>query len=305
MPKCKHIDISYHHFIGKSLLTISIYIDNKANIKANSERDNYKESRHFIFKFALTFIFITFAQFLIAMLSNIPNWTSINPIELLSLLHQKAYPKHPTEVIDESIIEYFNFLHSQKKKKLFSITIGDKFSLLASFAEIFAMDPISLLLKWGLVIFDDCICLNLERICQIMHLSRHRLTESLKKAQYFELISLPPDCYQSLFQLGFIDSPDFSIFTISQADPFYIYIRCHPFIIQPFPVEVADIMLLAKKELIDCENEKLRLHFQSAEKRLELQSNFLAKDRNSTSSHYLSDDHHSDGEEEEEFAETA
>lgn len=213
------------------------------------------------------------------MLKQIQQWESMTPIKLVSKLKQKAFMKQSIEDIDNMVLQYFSNLHSKKSLNLSNLQIGDELSLLAYFAEIFSNDPIYQILHWGLVIFNDSVCINVNILSHFLSLPIPPMLESMRKSNYSLLKSLPPNCFQTLFQLGFITSLEFSMFTISPADPFFIHIGSHPIIVQPFPLELIDLLLYAKQQIIDMEKSRLNKYIESARRRVELQKS--KKDQNS------------------------
>lgn len=206
------------------------------------------------------------------MLKEIQHWESMTPIKLAAKLKQKAFMKQSIEDIDQMILQYFSSLHSKKSLNLANLQIGDELSLLSYFAEIFSIDPIYQLLHWGMVIFNDSICLNIDVLSHFLSLPIPPMLESMRKSNYTILQSLPPNCFQTLLQLGFINSLEFSMFTISPADPFFIHIGSHPIIVQPFPLELIDLLLYAKQQVIDMEKSRLNKYIESARRRVELQN---------------------------------
>lgn len=206
------------------------------------------------------------------MLKEIQHWESMAPIKLASQLKRKAFMKQSVENIDKTVLQYFTHLHSKKSLNLANLQIGDELSLLSYFAEIFSNDPIYQILHWGMVIFNDSVCININILSHFLSLPIPSMLESMRKSNYSLLQSLPPNCFQTLLQLGFITSLEFSMFTISPADPFFIHIGCHPIIVQPFPLELIDLLLLAKQQIVDLEKTRLNKYIESARRRVEYQN---------------------------------
>ena len=197
------------------------------------------------------------------------NWRSLNPIQLSSLLRRKAFIKITEEEIEKIIHEYFEHYHSSLPTQ-HQIQIGDELSLFACIIETFSNDPIYQLLKCGIVIFSDSICVNFYRMSDFFHIPVKLLIDTMKRANYNHLFSLPQNCYETLLQLGFIDSLDYSMTTVSPADPFFLYIGSHPMIVQPFPLEIIDLLLYAKQDSVQEQQYKMNKYVRSAIKRIEL-----------------------------------
>ncbi|KAK8898568.1 hypothetical protein M9Y10_000860 [Tritrichomonas musculus] len=230
------------------------------------------------------------------MLKEIQHWESMTPIKLASKLKQRAFMKRSLNDIDQAILQYFSQLHSKKSSGLSNIQIGDELSLLAYFAEIFSNDPIYQILHWGMVIFNDSVCINVNSLSRFLSLPINSMLESMRKANYTPLRSLPPNCFKTLMQLGFITSLEFSMYTISPADPFFIHIGCHPIIVQPFPLELIDLLLFAKREVMNLEKSRLNKYIESARKRVEFQN---SKDQNEEIEYTSQNSSHEEEEEEE------
>ncbi|OHT07213.1 hypothetical protein TRFO_01374 [Tritrichomonas foetus] len=198
------------------------------------------------------------------MLDEIKHWESMPPVKLAAQLKQRAFMKQSNEDLDRVIFQYFSHFHS-KFQNLITIPIGDELSLLAYFAEILSVDPVYQLLRCGLVVFNECICINLKRLSSLISVPPKSIIFAMNRADYLALPLLPKYSLETLFQLGFIDSLDFLMITVAPADPFFIHIGSHPMIVQPFPVEILNLLIKIRQEQENAKEELINYRKQSQE----------------------------------------
>jgi hypothetical protein len=172
------------------------------------------------------------------------------PLQNSAALRRKCHARLPHERITAELRAYFSVRHAGIARPLIPLAphrIGDALALAVTAAEVFSADPGRWLLERGVVVFPDLLCLELRRVSEWIALSVAACHRLLEGNHFAALDAVPDDCRALLCRLGFVDSPAFQLFAVPPADAFAFAIRAHRAVVQPFPAELVDAMVGARR----------------------------------------------------------
>jgi hypothetical protein len=109
---------------------------------------------------------------------------------------QRAFPKLPRDEITRDFRESFPVSHmSLISTKYISLhRTSDVLILMITVAEVFSADPYRYLLSCGMIVFPDLVCLEMQRLSQLLGLDIPRCLLSLDRNKFIALDGLPELC---------------------------------------------------------------------------------------------------------------
>jgi hypothetical protein len=197
------------------------------------------------------------------------SWT---PLQNSAELRRKCHPRLSHDCIADELRAYFSARHADIARPTVhfaSHKIGDVLTLTVTAAEVFAADPNRWLLDHGIVVFPDLVCLELPKLSDLVALSPSNCEKLLEGNQFTVLDDFPDPCRVQLRQLGFVDSAAFQLFMIPPADAFAFAIRAHRAIVQPFPAELVEAMIGARRAATDRAKAAISEYVAAAETRFQ------------------------------------
>jgi hypothetical protein len=187
----------------------------------------------------------------------------VPPLENSARIRRRATEKLPDDQIADELHKYFGVVHSTLSigpGRPTSYKISDAFTLLVNAADVFSSDPVRFLLSLGFVVFPESICLNCARLSEFLVVSPDWLSRALSRDEFRVLDRMPQRCIGKLEQLGFIDSDQFLLFTIPETGAFAFSLRKRCAVVQPFPTEFIDVLVLARAALVEQSKQRVRAY---------------------------------------------
>lgn len=168
-----------------------------------------------------------------------------HPLELSAILHHKAHSKQELEELKPKITDYFSNLNQSKEIKTSYI---DRLTAVLTIIEVFSKDPIYDLMQFGIVVFNECVFLNEVHLAQFINID----VLELKNGEELQcIIGFPQNAKMRLLHLGFLDSIDYNAYLIPTFTSLSGFIMKYKAIVQPFPLELYEILEEARNEAIE------------------------------------------------------
>ena len=117
------------------------------------------------------------------------------------------------------------------------------------------------------MIFPDLLCIDASSLVRVIKLNMCDLYKFLDRASYTMMERLPAYCVRSLLELGFIDREEFRLFVVPDSDCFVSFLRTLRVVVQPLPVEMVDVMLFARREMLESLQARVRDYVDAAKQR--------------------------------------
>ena len=117
------------------------------------------------------------------------------------------------------------------------------------------------------MIFPDLLCIDTNSLVRVIRLNMSDLYKFLDRASYTMMERLPAYCVQSLLELGFIDREEFMLFIVPDSDCFVSFLRTLRVVVQPLPVEMVDVMLFARRQMLESLQARVRDYVDAAKQR--------------------------------------
>jgi hypothetical protein len=196
---------------------------------------------------------------------------AIPPLESSARIRRKATQKLPDEQTSTELHDYFAVVHSGFSCRVGRppcYKIGDAFTLLVNAAEVFSNDPVRLLLSFGMVVFPESVCVDIARLSAILVVEPDWLSRALLRDEFRVLDQVPESCIGALKKLGFIDSDGFQMFTIPETEAFAFSLRTRRAIVQPFPVEMIEMLIAARAASAQQVTEQIHAYVEEVRERL-------------------------------------
>lgn len=170
------------------------------------------------------------------------------------------------DIVEICLGEYFEMAHEEADGRKQSI--GDLLTFLIGAVEVLSREPVNFMLEHGVVVFPDVLCLHVQKLSEFVRVSVHDLYELLERSQYISMRRIPQNCVKCLIDLGFINSMDFQLFAIPETDVFVSFIRMYRVVVQPFPIEMTDLMIYARQAAYENAQSRISDFVQAAKQRL-------------------------------------
>lgn len=190
--------------------------------------------------------------------------SKLAPLQNLARLRLRAPKKLDDQAIEAGLSEYFSEWWARLPEKR---RIGEFLTLVVSTVEVFSHDPVNLLLRFGIVIFPDLLCLDVSSLAHTCGVCLRNLILMLQRANYLFMDKIPEYCINSLVELGFVDRDSFQLFIVPDSDPFVTFLRTSRTIVQPLPIEIVDVMMFARSELAEAFRAGVREYAEGAQRR--------------------------------------
>lgn len=137
--------------------------------------------------------------------------------------------------MDHQIRQFFS---KRNNDQFIERKITEDIIVFISYAAFLSDDPIYNLLKWGIVIFQDFFCLNLNKLSEYLDMLPRKIELCLGRSGYKSLSRNVDELLSKLIKLGFIDSFNFKIFPRIRCDYLYMFLLDAPTVINPLPSEI-------------------------------------------------------------------